>query len=171
LLYHAGTSPDGVVENMRRFDIDPSSIEAIVCGHGHFDHTTGIDGPIRTLGRTNLPVLIHPAFGTVAAWCCPVANWWNTYDQPPSAGAGGFRRHRRAATVGHEGLGVVARPTLVRSVLSAGAPWTPQWFSRGLRDELAERPLLGAGRGSLTLVPSLALWLTRCFMSWMDTSR
>lgn len=52
LLYDAGTSPDGVVENMRRLDIDPRSIEAIVCSHGHFDHTTGLDGLIRTLGRT-----------------------------------------------------------------------------------------------------------------------
>jgi 7,8-dihydropterin-6-yl-methyl-4-(beta-D-ribofuranosyl)aminobenzene 5'-phosphate synthase len=28
------TSPDGVVENMRRLDIDPGSIEAIVCTMG-----------------------------------------------------------------------------------------------------------------------------------------
>ncbi len=62
LLYDAGTSPDGVVENMRRLELDPRSIEAIVCSHGHFDHTTGIDGLIRTLGPTNLPVLIHPHF-------------------------------------------------------------------------------------------------------------
>lgn len=61
-LYDAGASPDGVVENMRRLEIDPNSIEAIVCSHGHFDHTTGIDGLIRTLGRINLPVLIHPHF-------------------------------------------------------------------------------------------------------------
>jgi 7,8-dihydropterin-6-yl-methyl-4-(beta-D-ribofuranosyl)aminobenzene 5'-phosphate synthase len=62
LLFDAGTSPDGVVENMRRLDIDPGSIEAIVCSHGHFDHTAGIDGLIRTLGSTNMPVLIHPHF-------------------------------------------------------------------------------------------------------------
>ena len=62
ILFDAGTSPDGVVENMRRLDIDPSSIEVIVCSHGHFDHTTGLDGLIRTLGRVNLPVLIHPHF-------------------------------------------------------------------------------------------------------------
>jgi 7,8-dihydropterin-6-yl-methyl-4-(beta-D-ribofuranosyl)aminobenzene 5'-phosphate synthase len=61
-LFDAGTSPDGVVENMRRLDIAPGSIEAIVCSHGHFDHTTGIDGLIRVLGRTSLPVLIHPHF-------------------------------------------------------------------------------------------------------------
>jgi 7,8-dihydropterin-6-yl-methyl-4-(beta-D-ribofuranosyl)aminobenzene 5'-phosphate synthase len=62
VLFDAGTSPDGVVENMRRLDIDPGSIEAIVCSHGHFDHTTGIDGLIRAVGRANMPVLIHPHF-------------------------------------------------------------------------------------------------------------
>ncbi|MGE5286125.1 MAG: MBL fold metallo-hydrolase [Micromonosporaceae bacterium] len=62
LLFDAGTSPDGVVENMRRLEVDPASIEAIVCSHGHFDHTTGIDGLIRVLGTARLPVLIHPHF-------------------------------------------------------------------------------------------------------------
>jgi 7,8-dihydropterin-6-yl-methyl-4-(beta-D-ribofuranosyl)aminobenzene 5'-phosphate synthase len=61
-LFDAGTSPDGVAENMRRLEIDPASIEAIVCSHGHFDHTTGIDGLIRAVGRSNMPVLIHPHF-------------------------------------------------------------------------------------------------------------
>jgi len=62
VLFDTGISPDGAVENMRRLGVDPSTIEAIVCSHGHFDHTTGIDGLVRTLGRTNLPVVIHPHF-------------------------------------------------------------------------------------------------------------
>lgn len=62
LLFDAGVSPDGVVENMRRLDIDPATIEAVVCSHGHFDHTTGLDGLIRRLGVANMPVLIHPHF-------------------------------------------------------------------------------------------------------------
>jgi 7,8-dihydropterin-6-yl-methyl-4-(beta-D-ribofuranosyl)aminobenzene 5'-phosphate synthase len=62
ILYDAGTSPDGVAENMARLEIDPAAIEAIVCSHGHFDHTTGLDGLIRRLGTVNLPVLIHPHF-------------------------------------------------------------------------------------------------------------
>jgi 7,8-dihydropterin-6-yl-methyl-4-(beta-D-ribofuranosyl)aminobenzene 5'-phosphate synthase len=61
-LFDTGTSPDGVVENMRRLDLDPGSIEAIVCSHGHFDHTTGLDGLIRAVGQVNMPVLIHPHF-------------------------------------------------------------------------------------------------------------
>ena len=62
LLFDTGPSADGVVENMRRLEVDPGSIEAIVCSHGHFDHTTGLDGLTRALGRTNLPVIIHPHF-------------------------------------------------------------------------------------------------------------
>ena len=66
-LFDAGTSPDGVTENMRRLDIDPYSIEAIVCSHGHFDHTTGIDGLIRAVGRLNLPGADPPALLAAAA--------------------------------------------------------------------------------------------------------
>ncbi len=62
ILFDTGASPDGVVENMRRLQVDPSDIEAIVCSHGHYDHTTGLDGLIRRLGTVNLPVLIHPQF-------------------------------------------------------------------------------------------------------------
>lgn len=63
ILYDVGSSPDGVVENMRRLDINPADIEIIVCSHGHFDHTAGFDGLIRRLGGTvKLPVVIHPHF-------------------------------------------------------------------------------------------------------------
>jgi len=62
LIFDLGVSPSGVVENMRRLDIDPRSIEAVVCSHGHFDHTAGLDGLARYLGRSNLPVIIHPDF-------------------------------------------------------------------------------------------------------------
>lgn len=56
-LFDTGASPDGVADNMRRLNIDPSSIEAIVCSHGHFDHTAGIDGVIRAVGRANMPAV------------------------------------------------------------------------------------------------------------------
>jgi len=62
ILYDTGTSPDGITGNMALLGIDPAGIEAIVCSHGHFDHTTGLDGLIRRLGTVNLPVLIHPHF-------------------------------------------------------------------------------------------------------------
>jgi 7,8-dihydropterin-6-yl-methyl-4-(beta-D-ribofuranosyl)aminobenzene 5'-phosphate synthase len=62
LLFDTGISPDGMVENMARLDLDPAAVAAVVCSHGHFDHTTGLDGLARRLGRSNLPVLVHPLF-------------------------------------------------------------------------------------------------------------
>jgi 7,8-dihydropterin-6-yl-methyl-4-(beta-D-ribofuranosyl)aminobenzene 5'-phosphate synthase len=51
-LFDTGTSPDGIMRNMHHLDIDP----------GHFDHTAGLDGLVRSLGQVNMPVLIHPHF-------------------------------------------------------------------------------------------------------------
>ena len=45
---------------MRRTGHSLKDIEAIVLSHGHFDHTAGMDGIVRTLGRPNLPVYLHP---------------------------------------------------------------------------------------------------------------
>ncbi|MBW3560939.1 MAG: MBL fold metallo-hydrolase [Actinobacteria bacterium] len=62
VLFDAGRTPDGLIHNMRCLGIDPGDIAAVVLSHGHFDHTTGIDGFIRGVGRSNLPVIIHPHF-------------------------------------------------------------------------------------------------------------
>jgi 7,8-dihydropterin-6-yl-methyl-4-(beta-D-ribofuranosyl)aminobenzene 5'-phosphate synthase len=64
LLFDTGLTPDGCVENLRRLGRDCGDLEAIVCSHGHLDHTTGLSGLIDRLGRTNLPVIIHPEFWT-----------------------------------------------------------------------------------------------------------
>ena len=60
VLFDTGMSPDGLVENMRRLGQSPKDLGAIVLSHGHLDHTTGMDGLMRTLGRANLPVFLHP---------------------------------------------------------------------------------------------------------------
>ena len=62
VLFDAGRSPDGLVENMRRLDLSPGDIDIIVLSHGHWDHVTGMDGLVGQLGRVNMPVLIHPEF-------------------------------------------------------------------------------------------------------------
>ena len=64
VLFDTGTTPDGCVENLRRIGKDPADIEAVVCSHGHFDHTTGLSGLAKRLGRSNLPVIVHPEFWT-----------------------------------------------------------------------------------------------------------
>ena len=62
ILFDAGVTPMGVVENMRRLEILPGDIETIVLSHGHWDHVAGMEGISNELGRRNLPVLIHPEF-------------------------------------------------------------------------------------------------------------
>jgi 7,8-dihydropterin-6-yl-methyl-4-(beta-D-ribofuranosyl)aminobenzene 5'-phosphate synthase len=62
LLFDTGVSTSGVVENMRRLGIAPADVEVIVLSHGHWDHVTGVEGLVKVLGRTHLPVMIHPEF-------------------------------------------------------------------------------------------------------------
>jgi 7,8-dihydropterin-6-yl-methyl-4-(beta-D-ribofuranosyl)aminobenzene 5'-phosphate synthase len=62
VLFDAGLTPDGLVDNMRRLEISPGDVDIVVLSHGHWDHTTGMDGFVKQLGRANVPVLIHPEF-------------------------------------------------------------------------------------------------------------
>ena len=62
LLFDTGVTPTGMVENVRRLGLSLQDVEAIVLSHGHWDHVTGMEGVVRTLGRSSLPVLIHPEF-------------------------------------------------------------------------------------------------------------
>jgi 7,8-dihydropterin-6-yl-methyl-4-(beta-D-ribofuranosyl)aminobenzene 5'-phosphate synthase len=62
VLFDAGLTPDGLVDNMRRLELDPGDVDIVVLSHGHWDHTTGMDGFVRAVGRANVPVLIHPEF-------------------------------------------------------------------------------------------------------------
>jgi len=64
VLLDAGLTPNGLADNMRRLSLSPKDIEAIVFSHGHFDHTTGLDGLVRAIGGSNLPVIVHPDFWT-----------------------------------------------------------------------------------------------------------
>jgi 7,8-dihydropterin-6-yl-methyl-4-(beta-D-ribofuranosyl)aminobenzene 5'-phosphate synthase len=60
VLFDAGISPDGLVENMRRLNLSPHDVEVIVLSHGHWDHVGGMEGLARELRPANLPVVIHP---------------------------------------------------------------------------------------------------------------
>ena len=64
VLFDAGRTPDGLVENMRRLDLSPGDIDIIVLSHGHWDHVTGMNGLVGRLGSAGMPVLIHPEFWT-----------------------------------------------------------------------------------------------------------
>lgn len=62
VLYDAGVSPFGLVENLDRLGISPETFHAIVLSHGHFDHVAGLHGLIKRIGGRKLPVLLHPDF-------------------------------------------------------------------------------------------------------------
>ncbi|MBI5947119.1 MAG: MBL fold metallo-hydrolase [Chloroflexi bacterium] len=61
LLFDAGVSADGLVANMDRLEISPWELEAVVLSHGHFDHTGGLAGLADRLGRSGMPMVVHPA--------------------------------------------------------------------------------------------------------------
>ncbi|MEV6299504.1 MBL fold metallo-hydrolase [Actinoplanes sp. NPDC051861] len=62
VLFDTGVTTDGLIGNLDRLGIAPDTFEAIVFSHGHFDHVMGLHGLARRLGRTGLPVLLHPDF-------------------------------------------------------------------------------------------------------------
>lgn len=76
ILFDAGRTPDGLSHNMQCLEVDPRDIEAVVLSHGHFDHTTGLDGLARVLGRPRLPVVIHPEFWTRRRLVMPGREPW-----------------------------------------------------------------------------------------------
>jgi 7,8-dihydropterin-6-yl-methyl-4-(beta-D-ribofuranosyl)aminobenzene 5'-phosphate synthase len=61
ILFDTGMTVTGMVENMRRLEIDPGTIELVVLSHGHYDHTMGFNGLVDRLGGSvALPVYLHP---------------------------------------------------------------------------------------------------------------
>ena len=98
-LFDCGVRPTGMVENMRRLSLDPTEIEAVICSHGHFDHTTGLDALIQRLGRRNLPILLHPDFWNRRRMTLPGRpphELPNTLRRPPDAAGVTIAATRRA---------------------------------------------------------------------------
>ncbi len=60
ILWDAGASASAVLENLRRMEIDPASIDAIALSHGHWDHVGGLS-EIMTAVRQPPPLQMFPA--------------------------------------------------------------------------------------------------------------
>lgn len=60
VLFDAGTSRRGILNNIDALDIDPKDLNAIVLSHGHPDHVMGLPGLVDRLGARNLPLVLHP---------------------------------------------------------------------------------------------------------------
>jgi len=59
LLFDTGSSVGGLVHNLRALGADPAEIETIALSHGHFDHTTGLNGLAKQLEPLP-PLVVHP---------------------------------------------------------------------------------------------------------------
>ena len=42
ILFDTGANGEMLLDNMRRLDVDPASVEEVVISHAHFDHTGGL---------------------------------------------------------------------------------------------------------------------------------
>lgn len=61
LLFDTGLTPDAMLVNADRMQLDLSGVRGVVMSHGHFDHAGGLLGMARRrAGVAALPLVIHP---------------------------------------------------------------------------------------------------------------
>ena len=60
LLFDTGPDDGLVIDNAKRLGIDLTEIDAIMLSHGHFDHFGGTLSMLDAIGKSNLPVYVHP---------------------------------------------------------------------------------------------------------------
>jgi len=59
VLVDVAQNSAALLENMHMLDIDPSSIDAVVLTHCHYDHTQGVAKILKEIGRQDIPVIAH----------------------------------------------------------------------------------------------------------------
>ena len=59
VLFDAGISPEGVVENAECMGINLSEVESIVISHGHYDHFGGLLSAVKAINKASLPIIVH----------------------------------------------------------------------------------------------------------------
>mgnify|MGYP001395008614 CR=1 FL=1 len=60
ILFDAGISSDGLLNNLKALGLNLHDIHTIVLSHGHSDHTLGLPGLIEHLGINQIKLLFHP---------------------------------------------------------------------------------------------------------------
>lgn len=60
ILFDTGGTPDGLVHNLDCLEIDPKDFSCVVLSHGHWDHTLGLIGLEKRMGRLDVPLTLHP---------------------------------------------------------------------------------------------------------------
>ncbi|WP_297515442.1 MBL fold metallo-hydrolase [Thermococcus sp.] len=60
ILFDTGQSAEPVLHNMKLLGIEPASIDYLFLSHCHYDHTGGLLGILKAIGR-RVPVIAHPS--------------------------------------------------------------------------------------------------------------
>ncbi len=60
VLVDVGQNSEALLYNMKLMGIAPSSIDAVVLTHCHYDHTQGLAEVLKAIGKRDLPVVAHP---------------------------------------------------------------------------------------------------------------
>lgn len=61
MLFDFGFSENGAAQNVQTLGLDLKDVEAVALSHGHSDHTGGMVKLTAMIGRTGLPLVVHPA--------------------------------------------------------------------------------------------------------------
>ena len=59
VLFDVGQNSQALLYNMRLLNIVPSTIDAIVLSHCHYDHTQGVVDVLKEMGKSDVPVIAH----------------------------------------------------------------------------------------------------------------
>jgi len=59
ILVDVGQDSPALLRNMEMMDVSPSSIDAIVLTHCHYDHTQGVAKMLGEIGKKGVPVIAH----------------------------------------------------------------------------------------------------------------